>query len=649
MLHEVSDMYKALYDYKSTLKDYLNFSSGEQFTILDKSRSDWYLAQNGFGEVGYVPHNYITKINATLQDVVKFIDRSIEAINYESTRTGGKLPAKLREDLNKLLQHRANIIEEFSQKPTTSTPQSPTKDSASSKRSSLKRGAPPPPPSSSEASSHSPTKSTDLVDSKAVSQKQEKSVSGSTKNHEKTARKKTSLSGSNEQKESAPPPPTRTSSMKEKQCLESSVIVSDLPNGENQNEKTIAKPQSTVSESTNLLNVKQIQGDEATGSSMTVSMRSLPNSPSRNFSSPALINVKTITVPSNFNSEVVEEVRKHTGLSYDKSCVAVEVVLSHVANTIPQISGIMDKILASLYQTNDDIDTETSHDATQIQHLLGQLSACKDDSQQRSWALHEDQHVILGYLEELLSILENAKPSICRKAIAKDGYDGIHNLVEYYQMETRTIIRLSTLKVFGLLCGLDAAVISHLLYSVLPLELINEIKTNYSEVQRLSYVCLVLTMLLCTAEPVPVNLQEQLSEEFIDFIFELIENPPSLELQDQAEDLLVNLILAINLQYDDHSFNTILDVVQRKGTVKNFTEKLMLIFNRGDDPVQMFEHQTSQPHSVLKLFIDIYSRQETSFLLYTNDAKVLLDIVLRQLTDLPTGGQRAFLNDLPHR
>lgn len=56
-------MYKALYDYKSTLKDYLNFKSGEQFTILDKSRSDWYLAQNGFGEVGYVPYNYITKIN----------------------------------------------------------------------------------------------------------------------------------------------------------------------------------------------------------------------------------------------------------------------------------------------------------------------------------------------------------------------------------------------------------------------------------------------------------------------------------------------------------------------------------------------------------------------------------------------------------
>lgn len=222
--------------------------------------------------------------------------------------------------------------------------------SASSKRSSLKRGAPPPPSPSDGASGQSPTKSTDVADSKTVSHKQTESASGSSKQHEETTKKKTVSSGSNKQKESAPPLPTRTSSIKESQPVDS--YVSDLPNGITQSEKTNSKRQITDPETANLLHVKQVQGGEATDSSMPVSlsMKSLPNSPSRNFSSPALINVKTIAVPPNFNSEVVEEVRKHTGLSYDKSCIAVEVVLSHVANTIPQIAGMMDKILVSLHE-----------------------------------------------------------------------------------------------------------------------------------------------------------------------------------------------------------------------------------------------------------------------------------------------------------
>ena len=40
------------------------------------------------------------------------------------------------------------------------------------------------------------------------------------------------------------------------------------------------------------------------------------------------------------------------------------------------------------------------------------------------------------------------------------------------------------------------------------------------------------------------------------------------------------------------------------------------------------------PITVLKFFTDVYSCQSTANLLYSNDAKVLVDIILRQLTDL---------------
>jgi hypothetical protein len=47
----------------------------------------------------------------------------------------------------------------------------------------------------------------------------------------------------------------------------------------------------------------------------------------------------------------------------------------------------------------------SSHDAKRLEVIFSELTACKDDSQQRSWALHEDEAIIHEYLQELLSIL----------------------------------------------------------------------------------------------------------------------------------------------------------------------------------------------------------------------------------------------------
>jgi len=58
-----------------------------------------------------------------------------------------------------------------------------------------------------------------------------------------------------------------------------------------------------------------------------------------------------------------------------------------------------------------------------------------------------------------------------------------------------------------------------------------------------------------------------------------------------------------------------------------------------DDPVRMFHYQTNSPNSVIKFLSDLYSGQQTANLLYTNDAKVLIDIIVRQLNDLSPGDQ----------
>jgi hypothetical protein len=45
------------------------------------------------------------------------------------------------------------------------------------------------------------------------------------------------------------------------------------------------------------------------------------------------------------------------------------------------------------------------HDEQRLEVIFSDLARHTDDSQQRSWALHEDHALISCYLEELLKIL----------------------------------------------------------------------------------------------------------------------------------------------------------------------------------------------------------------------------------------------------
>lgn len=53
--------------------------------------------------------------------------------------------------------------------------------------------------------------------------------------------------------------------------------------------------------------------------------------------------------------------------------------------------------------------------------------------------------------------------------------------------------------------------------------------------------------------------------------------------------------------------------------------------------MRIFDHEPPPPHSVLKLFIDLFNNDVTAGLFYTNDVKVLIDIILRQLYDMFPG------------
>lgn len=342
--------------------------------------------------------------------------------------------------------------------------------------------------------------------------------------------------------------------------------------------------------------------------------------------------------------KLLDEVRRNTQLSYEMSKIAVTVVVTGLQQLLPSnISHLFDAVLNQLQMPliSSKMSIEETYDANRLKIIFNELTSCKEDSQQRSWMLYEDESIIVEYIKELTSILTNADANVSRHALKQDQYDGITTLIQYYQMEARWTIRQLLLQSFGVMCSLDAVVVTIMLNSILPMELARDMSSNPRNVPKLNYSSLLLTMIFSMGESMPVTHLEHLGSDFISFLLDLIEDPPDTDLDDQIPDLFINLILSYNLQFTK-SENIVLDALNDKTNAKVFTQKILFLFNREEDPVRIFDHEPAPPHSVLKLFIDLFGCELTASLFYTNDIKVLIDIVLRQLFDIPPGDKVFF-------
>ncbi|ERL86629.1 hypothetical protein D910_04036 [Dendroctonus ponderosae] len=341
--------------------------------------------------------------------------------------------------------------------------------------------------------------------------------------------------------------------------------------------------------------------------------------------------------------ELVESVRINTNLSHEMSRIALETVVHGLhellpASIFPYLSTILSHSQSCLVV--DDGQIEQTHDASRLKIIFTELTSCKEDAQQRSWMLHEDETVIKEYITELISILSNADTSISRHVISLEQYHVIGTLIQYYQMEARWSIRQLLLQAFGVLCSLDKTVISIMLTSVLPSELARDMLSNPRNIPKLNYSSLLLTMVFSMGEPMPVTSQDYLGQDFLRFVLDNIEAPPDTDLDEQIPDLFLNLLISFNLQFDEETLNPLLVALDERQSAKAFSEKILLLLNREEDPIRIFDHEPAPPHSLLKLFKDLFSRRSTSQLFYTNDSKVLIDIIVRNIADLSPGDQR---------
>lgn len=106
--------------------------------------------------------------------------------------------------------------------------------------------------------------------------------------------------------------------------------------------------------------------------------------------------------------DLVELVRVNTQLSHEMSQIAVQTVILNLQHLLPQtINPHLNEILHLLETSlvKHDEELEDTHDAIRLKHIFKELTDCKEDSQQRSWMLHEDEQVITELIMELISIL----------------------------------------------------------------------------------------------------------------------------------------------------------------------------------------------------------------------------------------------------
>ncbi|KAJ8063819.1 hypothetical protein OCU04_007678 [Sclerotinia nivalis] len=129
----------------------------------------------------------------------------------------------------------------------------------------------------------------------------------------------------------------------------------------------------------------------------------------------------------------------------------------------------------------------------------------------------------------------------------------------------------------------------------------------------------------------------QVDDDFVACLFQIIE-----ELSDDVDDPyhypVIRVLLVLNEQYmvaststsdPSHSLtNRVVKILSHKGSsYMTFGENIILLLNR--------ETETSLQLLILKLLYLLFTTKATYEYFYTNDLRVLLDVIIRNLLDLP--------------
>lgn len=101
---------------------------------------------------------------------------------------------------------------------------------------------------------------------------------------------------------------------------------------------------------------------------------------------------------------------------------------------------------------------------------------------------------------------------------------------------------------------------------------------------------LLLTAVFSRGEPMPVQHFEQLGPAFVDFLLDLVEAPGPVGEQTgggDVGDVFIGLAMSYNLQFADVASNVLVARLAARASAKTWTEKVLLLLNREEDPAAL--------------------------------------------------------------
>ncbi|KAG9249144.1 hypothetical protein BJ878DRAFT_450793 [Calycina marina] len=171
------------------------------------------------------------------------------------------------------------------------------------------------------------------------------------------------------------------------------------------------------------------------------------------------------------------------------------------------------------------------------------------------------------------------------------------------------------------------------------IRLVDLIKKRTDEDGRLHRLLLELLYEMSRMQRLSKEDLAHVDDEFVVYLFQIIE-----QLSDDVDDPyhypVIRVILVLNEQYMVESTsspidgtsvpltNRVIKVLSQHGSsYMTFSENIILLLNR--------ESETSLQLLILKLLYLLFTTKATHEYFYTNDLRVLLDVIIRNLLDLP--------------
>uniref|UniRef100_A0A914UT40 SPIN90/Ldb17 leucine-rich domain-containing protein n=1 Tax=Plectus sambesii TaxID=2011161 RepID=A0A914UT40_9BILA len=342
---------------------------------------------------------------------------------------------------------------------------------------------------------------------------------------------------------------------------------------------------------------------------------------------------KTEVDPRRVAQDLVELLRLETDIAYSKcrsSVISLVAMLKDDLN-IAQLQPVFDYL-----NQEDLLDVDGCVDAQRLSSCLKAINGFKEDSQQRSWSLYEDEQTIVDRLNELSSLVRFSDSRVPIHVFADNDYRSSFDLVEFYQMETRLTVKLALVDALLVLCRIDRKFVDIQLQTGLAVYVVGDIAANESE---LGSKCVqLLTLLFCTGHAPPIGHYDALNDGFVQRILEAINDASTSE---KFAELCMNFLLSFNLHFIENNESLVIKALLQSNVTSAFIQRFLLLANREEDPVWPFAGEPPYASSVLKMLRDLLATAQLGDrLFYSNDVSVLVNILLRELADCSPGKRR---------